>query len=311
MTKIAIIDMGTNTFHLLLAEGDLEGHKIFLREYEAARIGLAGINEGFITAGGCERAISAMKKFRKTIDQHNITTIHAFGTSALRNARNGPALAEEIRALTGISIRIISGEEEADLIFAGVRAAMDLGDHCNLVVDIGAGSVEFIIGDRQKVLWKKSFEIGGQRLFEQFHRHDPIIQDEISALNALFEKTLQPLFDALQRFQPRTLIGSSGTFETLSHIYCRRQQIQVNADDSETPLSMEGFYKIYNELIQKNRNERMQIEGMISLRVDMIVVACCLVRFLLDQHTFSNIRVSTYSLKEGVLANLMQAHRTP
>lgn len=77
-------------------------------------------------------------------------------------------------------------------------------------------------------------------------------------------------------------------------------------EESETPISLEGFYEIYQELIQKDRNQRMQINGMVSLRVDMIVVACCLIRFVLEKHKFDNIRVSTYSLKEGVLANLSQ-----
>jgi exopolyphosphatase/guanosine-5'-triphosphate,3'-diphosphate pyrophosphatase len=310
MTKIAIIDMGTNTFHLLMAELGPAGYKVFLREFEPVKIGLAGINEGYITAGGCERAIHAMKKFRKTIDQHNISTIHAFGTSALRNASNGPALAGEITSLTGINIRIISGDEEAELIFAGVRAAMDLGNEPGLVMDIGAGSVEFIVGNRREILWKQSFEIGGQRLLEKFHRKDPITREEIVALDLFFEKTLSPLLRALEDFQPRTLIGSAGTFDTLSDIYCIRQQIPRTMEESETPLSVGGFYEIYQELIQKDRNQRMQIDGMVSLRVDMIVVASCLIRFVLEKHKFDNIRVSAYSLKEGVLANLSQPPRT-
>jgi exopolyphosphatase/guanosine-5'-triphosphate,3'-diphosphate pyrophosphatase len=270
---------------------------------------MQGINEGFITASGCQRAIRAMKKFRQAIDQNAISRIYAFGTSALRNAKNGPALAEEIKSVTGIPIRIISGDEEADLIFAGVKAALDLGNDANLVMDIGAGSVEFIIGDRQQVFWKESFEIGGQRLLEEFQKHDPITAEEIKSLDAYFEKILLPLQSAFEKFHPRILIGSSGTFDTLSDIFCIRQKIPRTSEESETPLSLEGFYEIYRELIRKNRNERMQIEGMISMRVDMIVVACCLIRFVLEKHHFDKIRVSTYSLKEGVLANLAEEYR--
>src|SRR5688572_10018173 len=113
MTKIAIIDMGTNTFHLLLAEISREGYQIVVRDHEAVKIGMAGINEGYITAAGCERAIRSMKKLRKTIDQNAITRIYAFGTSALRSAKNGDALAQEITSLTGIPIQIITGDQEA------------------------------------------------------------------------------------------------------------------------------------------------------------------------------------------------------
>ncbi|MGC1242519.1 MAG: exopolyphosphatase [Chryseosolibacter sp.] len=311
MTRIAIIDMGTNTFHLLLAEVSPEGRRIFYRNHEAVKIGMAGINEGFITESGCHRAISAMKKFRKIIDEHQVEYIHAFGTSAFRNAKNGRALADEIQSLTGIPIAIISGDAEADYILAGVRSAMDLGDRISLVMDIGAGSVEFVIGDRNHVCWKQSFEIGGQRLLEKFQKHDPITADEIRALESHFQRALEPLLASVGTFQPEVLIGSSGTFDTLSDIFCIREKIPRTPNEPETPLSIAGFYEIYQELISKNREERMQIPGMIEMRVDMIVVSCCLIHFMLGKHPFEQIRVSSYSLKEGVLATLAHTKAKP
>jgi exopolyphosphatase/guanosine-5'-triphosphate,3'-diphosphate pyrophosphatase len=243
-----------------------------------------------------------MKRFRETIDEFGIGEIYAYGTSALRNAANGPTLANEITSATGIPIRIISGEEEADLIFAGIRDGLDLGVARNLVMDIGAGSVEFIVGDRRDIFWKQSFEIGGQRLLERFHKHDPISPDEITALNEYFVTALESLRLALQTLKPDTLVGSSGTFDTLSEIYCTRRGIPYDPNAAETPFSIEGFHETFQELISKNRDERMQIPGMIVMRVDMIVVACCLVRYVLDFWPFKDIRVSTYSLKEGALA---------
>ena len=302
MSRIAIIDMGTNTFHLLLAEIGQSGVRILYRNHEAVRIGMAGINEGIISQSACQRAIMAMKRFKGIMDEHAIRRTYAYGTSALRNARNGPALVEEIRTVTGISVRIISGEEEADLIFAGIQSALHLGDQPNLVMDIGAGSVEFIIGNERDVFWKQSFEIGGQRLLEQFQKHDPITQEEIAAMDDYFRRTLTPLAIALGKWQPVVIVGSSGTFDTLSEIYCAQESLIYPCDASETPLTIEGFYEIYHDLIRKNREERMKVKGMIPLRVEMIVVACCLVRFVLEQHHFESIRVSTYSLKEGALA---------
>ncbi len=304
MTKIAIIDMGTNTFHLLVAEKGAAGARIIHRDHEAVKIGMGGINEGVISEAACQRAVNAMIRFRDTIRQQEVSVVHAFGTSALRNARNGAALAEEIKSVTGIAIRIISGDEEADLIFAGVRTALDLGRETSLVMDIGAGSVEFIIGDAEQLCWKQSFEIGGQRLLERFHKNDPIAVHEIKALDAFFEKNLEPLFGALKKFNPTVLAGSSGTFDTLSDIFSIRHHIHRTFEEAETPLTNEGFYEIYAELVRKNRKERMEIPGMIAMRVDMIVVACCLIRFILEKHSFERIRVSAYSLKEGVLAKL-------
>jgi exopolyphosphatase/guanosine-5'-triphosphate,3'-diphosphate pyrophosphatase len=108
----------------------------------------------------------------------------------------------------------------------------------------------------------------------------------------------------LKKYNPTTLVGSSGTFDTLSEIHCIRQNLPYSEENSETPLAHESFYTIYKEFISKNRAERLSIPGMIEMRVDMIAVACCLIRFLLEQYSFQNLRVSTYSLKEGVLASM-------
>lgn len=304
MTRIAIIDMGTNTFHLLIADAGPTGSRIIYRDQEAVKIGMAGINEGIISEGGVNRAILAMQKFKHKIDQCPASKVYAFGTSAFRNAANGVLLAEKIKSLTGISVHIISGDQEADFIYAGVRAACDLDEEATLIMDIGAGSVEYIIADQKQIFWKQSFEIGGQRLLEKFQKHDPIDIGEINALDLFLEKSLSPLLKAFEKFKPEILVGSSGSFDTLSEIYCIRKDIRRTSDEPETALSEEGFYEIYHELICKNRNERMQIKGMIEMRVDMIVVSSCLIRFVLEKHKFKRIRVSTYSLKEGVLAQI-------
>src|SRR5687768_15676260 len=191
--RIAIIDLGTNTFHLLLAEGDNGGYNIIYRDRLAVKIGMGGINDGVITEGAFHRALLAMQSFKNAIDQHQVSTTYAFGTSALRNARNGKEIAERIRAVTGIEVNIISGEQEAHYIYLGVRAALGLGHDKNLIIDIGGGSVEFIIADHDEVFWKQSFEIGAQRLLEKYQEHDPILPEEIERLEAYFDRSLQPL----------------------------------------------------------------------------------------------------------------------
>lgn len=302
--KIAIIDMGTNTFHLLIAEADEKGYHIIYRERLAVKIGMKGITLGLITEDGIHRALLAMQSFKNTIDQHAIEKVYAFGTSALRNAANCEEVVQKIKAVTGIGSNIISGDLEAEYIYFGVKSAMHI-DEMSLVMDIGGGSIEFIIGDNDTIFWKKSIEIGAQRLLEQFQKNDPITPREIQSLDRYFEKTLTPLLDALQQFGPSILIGSSGTFDTLSDMFCIQHDIHKSTEEVETPLTLDGFEALFHELIQKDRAQRMAIPGMIEMRVDMIVVACCLVRFVLSKHPFNRVRVSTYSLKEGVLASLI------
>ncbi|MEJ7647156.1 MAG: exopolyphosphatase [Chryseolinea sp.] len=304
-TKIGIIDMGTNTFHLLIAEEDTMGYHVTYRERLAVRIGQHGINEGIITEQGMQRALLAMQSFKNTMDQHQVSRVYAFGTSALRNAANGPDVVNRIKTVTGIDASIIDGDLEAEFICMGVRAAMHIEDK-SLIVDIGGGSVEFIISDNDQIYWKKSIEIGAQRLLEQFQKNDPITKDEVLVLDKYFRETLLPLFEALQKHRPRTLIGSSGTFDTLSDIFCLTHDIHKGPEEIETPLTLDGFYAIYHDLLHKNREDRLKVPGMIEMRVDMIVVACCLIRYILSKHSFNRVRVSTYALKEGVLSRLIE-----
>ncbi|NBW37332.1 MAG: exopolyphosphatase [Cytophagia bacterium] len=302
--RTAIIDLGTNTFHLLIAEQVKEQYAFIYRERLAVRLGQRGINEGIIQPDAIDRAIRALSSFKTTIDQYDASAIFAFGTSALRNAKNASEVVTAFKEKAGIDVSIISGDREAELIFMGVRSGLALGDDYSLVMDIGGGSVEFIIGNQKEIVWKQSFEIGAQRLLEMFHHTDPIPAQEIDQLNRYFTTQLSPLFNALDQWKPETLIGSSGTFDTLSDIYCIKHNFNKGADDIETPLTLQGFYDIYTELLIKNREARMAIPGMIEMRVDMIVVACCLINFLLGQYSFKQIRVSTYALKEGILASL-------
>src|SRR5690606_22600532 len=124
---------------------------------------------------------------------------------------------------------------------------------------------------------------------------------EVQTLKQYFKETLSPLFKACETYHPTTLVGSSGTFDTLADIYMLSQKIEKNPLDTELPFTLEAFESIYEKMLELNRAERMLIPGMIEMRVDMIVVACVLIRFVLDRLRIRNIRVSSYALKEGVL----------
>jgi len=302
--NVAIIDMGTNTFHLLIAQVG-STPKILRREREAAKIGKGGINKKVITEDGFARAIETLKKFKAIIEEYDVRKTLAFGTSAIRNASNGTHLINDIREKTGIEARVIDGNEEADLIYRGVRAALDLGKENSMIVDVGGGSVEFIIGNQDGVQWKRSFEIGGQRLLEEFQKTDPIGTGDKLKLEEFLKKQLEPLKEQLHHFNPLTLVGVSGTFDTLSEMFCGRRGLPYHEHDPETPFGIESFPAIFKDLLTHDRAGRLALPGMIEMRVDMIVVACVLVNIILQLHSFKNIRVSTYSLKEGVLASLL------
>src|SRR5258708_9633413 len=151
--KVAVIDLGTHTFYSLLAEWDGRRYKIIRRKSVAAKIGVGGITRGIIAEEGINRALEALKILKAIIEEESIRRTLAFGTSAFRNAQNGKAVAAQIRQQTGIEVKIISGDQEADYIYKGIREAIPLGEQTSLIIDIGAGSVEFIVGNSHEVFW--------------------------------------------------------------------------------------------------------------------------------------------------------------
>ncbi|MEP0368990.1 MAG: Ppx/GppA phosphatase family protein [Cyclobacteriaceae bacterium] len=304
--RIAVIDMGTNTFHLMIVDVMDGEWKIIYREKTAVRIGKDGINQGKITQEAEQRALDSLIKFKEVIAAEKVNKVFATATSAIRNAKNGQDIVARILEETGIEVNVISGLQEAEHIYYGVKKAMDIGSDPALIMDIGGGSIEFIIGNSSEIFWKQSFEIGGQRLVEKFHRHDPIQSNEVDELKVYLETQLQELFDAYNQYKPETLIGSSGTFDTLSDIFLLSSGKIRQENLTEYPLSIGAFHEILEDIRAKNREQRLEIPGMIPLRVDMIVVACVLIAFIIEKLQIKNIRVSAYALKEGVLLSTIQ-----
>lgn len=307
--KQAIIDLGTNTFHLLIAETADSTQQILFRESLPAKIGQAGINQGIITEEAIGRALGVLTYFRQVLNRFSITPdqVVAIGTSAIRVARNQQEFIDRVRQETGISIRVISGDQEAAYIYQGIRSAGALSESTGLVIDIGGGSVEFILGNQSRIFWKQSFEIGGQRLRERFMTSDPISLTSIRRLNDYFQEQLLPLANAIHQYQPSVMIGSSGSFDTLVDMWFMHEQGHLpNPDQATFDLPIQEFYRSYELLIAKNHAERMQLPGMIELRVDMIVVAVCLINYVLKTYGITQIKTSIYSLKEGVLASLSE-----
>lgn len=304
--KVAVLDLGTNTFNLLLVKITSKAYYIFHNEKVAVMIGKGGINKGIINDEAQERALNALHYYRKIIDAEKITTVYGYATSAFRDAANGKDFRDLIEEKTGLSVDIISGDEEAKYIYRGVQTAFDIGGDNALIMDIGGGSVEFIIGNRDQIAWKKSFNIGAQRLLDWFHEVDPIPLEEINKLDTFFQKELEELAEQMIKYAPKCLVGSSGTFDTLSEIYQHRINRFTKGDETELPLTTRGFEEIHQLIIHLNRQDRLAIPGMIEMRVDMIVVASCLVKYIIDHYSIHQIRVSAHALKEGMITKIQE-----
>jgi len=307
-SQLGIIDLGTNTFHLLIVDKKEDKVTTVFHESRPARIGLGGINKRIITPEASDRALAVLEYFREKLNLFGVgqENTFAFGTSAIRNAENQADFCSEVLARTGISINVIDGNREAEYIYSGVRYGTELGNSPCLIMDIGGGSVEFIIGHETQIFWKQSFEIGGQRLMEKFMRNDPMSQSDRKNLYNYFEESLIPLANAVHQYAPTKLVGSSGTFDTLIDIdYQHRTDSWSPKNQTDFSLPITEFYRIYTAILSGNHEERMLIPGMIELRADMIVVAVCLIDYVLKTYGINKIQVSSYALKEGVLAELL------
>jgi exopolyphosphatase/guanosine-5'-triphosphate,3'-diphosphate pyrophosphatase len=308
MRRIAIIDLGTNTFNLIIAEV-LSGSKytIIHSEKRAVKLGEGGINKGEISQTAFNRGLNTIEAYYTITQTLKVEQIIAFGTSALRTAANGADFINHIQKRTGIEVKTISGDKEAELIYLGVRQTLNIDEQKFLILDIGGGSNEFILADMHQIYWKKSYPLGIARLLEKFCPSDPITQYELTTITNYIENELHELFELLKSNNIKTLIGASGSFETFIHML---QESEVSETESETaPVSNEillsQFESLHNKLIASTISDRKKMKGLESMRIEMIVLASLFVNILFTNHNFSNLYQSNFSMKEGAVYELL------
>ena len=308
MNRVAIIDLGTNTFNLLIVQFNPDKSYDIIRQTKiSVKLGEGGITKGFIAPEAFQRGIDALKMHRLTIQLHNAEKVFVFSSSAIREASNGEEFIIKAKEATKIDVEMISGDREAELIYFGVRDAVQMDENTSLIIDIGGGSTEFIIGNKDQIYWKQSFLLGAARLLEKFKPSDPIKEEEFKAITSYLGMELKPLYEAIKKFPVTELIGSSGLFDSLAEMIAYRFYTpEVLKDKTEYTFSLPDCATIYKTLMASTKKERMDIKGLISMRVDMIVVSSILVHFILTEFDIHKMRLSTYSLKEGVLHELIQ-----
>lgn len=300
------MDLGTNTFHLLIAQGTAASYKEIIHKSLPAKLGEGGINKGIIVPAAFERGINAMQQYEQDIANSSVDEVRAVATSAVRNAANGQDFVNKVRALTGISIELINGEQEAAYIYKGVKLAGCLDAQTSLIMDIGGGSVEFILCNADEIFWKRSFEIGAARLMDMFHQTDPIPSPSVAHLQAYLHEKLAPLLEAGKQYDVETIIGSSGAFETFAEIIelDKRNPFDLKNIKNYT-FKTEELTSVTDKLIASSHQQRKNMEGIVSIRVDMIVVASLLTRFVMSKLNIENVKLCTNSLKEGILADML------
>jgi exopolyphosphatase/guanosine-5'-triphosphate,3'-diphosphate pyrophosphatase len=230
-----------------------------------------------------------------------------FGTSALRNAWNAEDFTSRAKRELDIDITIIPGEEEADLILAGVRQAISFTGKPMLVMDIGGGSIEFILATDKATMWKRSFEIGATRLLERFSPADPLSIEEHFRIAAHLDARLEPLFAVMDRHWPAALVGSAGSFDTLAELVAVERGGTLTAGEHTMAFNSMEFDAIKEQLIGSTRAERAGMKAIPEYRVDTLPLALIAIERVL-QHGIDELHWSKYALKEGAAARMLTGH---
>jgi len=297
--QIAVIDLGTNTCNLLIAEYKDKSYQILYQGKEVVKLGKNGIGKNRLTEDGLERAILAIRKHQEQINQFNVSEVLIIATSAIREATNKDWFLQQVKAKTGLELQIISGEKEAQLIFDGVKLAFHQIADYSLILDIGGGSNEFILTKNNQPIWKQSFPLGMARIIEQIPPSDPITPKEISQINDWFNSRLEPLWTRLQNIQIPLLIGCSGAFDTLTDLIDHTDPGTKTRIKQE--VEIDDFKHIYETLIKSTTAERTEMKGMESIRIEMIVPSVLFIKLVVDRLRIQKIYQTDFALREGIL----------
>ncbi|MCK4919723.1 MAG: hypothetical protein KAS71_01675 [Bacteroidales bacterium] len=304
--KIAIIDFGTNTFNLLIADTSNPKKIDYIHSSKVAvKLGKGGITNQIITEEAIERAMTALKEIYSIIEKYSIEKIYAYATSAVREAKNSKKFLALVKEKFNLYLNIIPGDREAELIYKGVRQSCKFTDEKFLILDIGGGSNEFIIADKHKIYWKESFKLGMARLLEIFHPENPIQPDTIKKMKEYLQNQLPDLFKAVEIHKPKVLVGASGSFETIYAMLKHRKPEKYKNNRVNREIYFDDYNEIAGDIIQSTIEERKIMPGMEQVRVEMIVLASIFVNFTIEVCGLEKILFSEYALKEGVIAELL------
>lgn len=309
---LAGIDIGTNTLRLLVAE---TGPTSFHERYSAriiTRLGQDLVHTGKLSPEAIERSCKALQTFSASIQEHAAVHAVAIGTSALRNASNASAFIAEVNRITGLSIRVISGREEARLTLLGVAQALKNHDDPTndalpsaLTIDIGGGSTELILTQPDQEPLIESLPLGAVYLTERYIKHDPPLPDEILNLRESIIGTLDTLGPAMPTAVPALFVGTAGTITTLASMDQKLREYDPAAINGYS-MSWEAVDRIVEALAKSTLQERRAMPGLETGREDIILAGAVVTQEIMKRFGFKTVLVSDWGLREGIVLDLYQ-----
>ncbi len=311
MIRLAAIDIGTNSLHMIVVKvrpSDLS-FEVIDREKEMVRLGAGGLDGRALTPEAMQAALQVLSKFRRLAESHSVDEIVAVATSAVREAENGGEFLQAITAQTGIRARVISGTEEARLIHMAAAHGVSLTGEIAVVVDIGGGSVEITRGAGPTIDHGKSFKLGVIRLTERWVKTDPISTRDERKLVRRIEGELGEYLDQLVESGFDRVVGTSGTILSLGAVASAAQGRPTNAGLRNRRISAKLLHRTRKLLTGLNLEQRLRVPGLDPRRGDLAVAGAILIDTIVRRLRAPDLTLCDLSLREGLVLDYIARHR--
>jgi len=311
---LAAIDIGTNSIHMVVVRVHpaIPAFTIIAKEKDTVRLGDRDPKTGDLTPVAMNRAIAALQRCQKLAKSLNAEQIVAVATSAVREAPNGRDFLKQVDAELGLFVNLISGQEEARRIYLGVLSGMEFNSTPHIIIDIGGGSTELILGDSHEPRSLSSTKVGAVRLTAEFITTDPISNTELQYLQAyirgMLERPVEELLAHLKPGEQARLVGTSGTIETVAIIHAREKLGIVPNPLAGYQLSRKDLKEIVRRLASMNYAQRAAIPGMSDRRSEIIVAGALILLEAMTLLGIESITIGERALREGVIVDWMLSH---
>ena len=306
--KIAAIDIGSNSIHMVTAQVRQSDFEILDRAKEMVGLARGTLTNGRLSPETMEFGLKTLATFKRLAERQGADPILAVATSAVREASNGGEFVLQAWERFGLHIDVITGSQEARLIFAAARHATDFRGQRPLVVDIGGGSIEIVQGEGNKIRWQQSLKLGVVRLTERFFKSDPPKAGEITAFKAFVRESLDPVFARARRTHPTMMVGTSGTLLTLTAMAAAMADGQPPHKLHNHVLERKALGNLTEQILESRARERARIAGLERKRVDLIPAGALLAGILMDGFRFEEMRACEWALREGILLDFIDHH---
>lgn len=301
VSRVAAVDIGTNSFHAVIVDIYPDGSFYVVDKLkEMVLLAEKGV-ENRLSEEAMGRALNAMIKIKTLCDHQGAEQVLSYATSAIREAENGGEFIQKVIDEVGIKIIAIPGRVEAELIGLAVQHGVEMPQKPSLIMDIGGGSVEYILADKKKFYHLSSKKLGVARMTAKFVDHDPLSVTEINLLRNYYRDHLADVAQSFASHRASVLIGSSGTMENIGLMIAYRKDQSPNLTVNELEFTSEEFFKLYDDVIRMNDKERSELKGLDEKRVGLLPAGLVLVDYMLKNFGIKRIKISSQALREGII----------